>query len=264
VLAIAILSGFAAVWQARLLRSQTIQIEELRSENNSLHKRIDEQNAPPPSQPLTVSPAPALPSRPAAPATAAETVADTEQRASRLYESLEQSKADVARLQALNADLQSRLETGDQESRRLSAGADQAKKALADAQQTIDTIKAEQKSDLERISQLETANAKLKEGSASDRQTAAQLNQNLSDLEEVFRRREMYLSNILRRYREITEQYRALSGVMDSRRDRESTPVSGPEISRIQNAIALSEEDMKQVHGLSVQAQRLEKKMSTK
>jgi type IV secretory pathway VirB10-like protein len=264
VLAIAIASGFGAWWQARVLRSQTVRTAELGRENIAQRKRIQELNAAQTSKtaPLPPAPVPRLP--PAAPPAAVEALAAAEQRARRLHESLDQSKADVVRLEALNSDLQSRAETDTQENRRLSVALEQAKKALADAEQTIENSQAELKSNLDRIAQLESANARPKEGAAPGRQSAGQLSQSLSDIEEVFRRREMYLSNILRRYREITEQYRALSGVMDSRRDRESTPVSGAEISRIQNAIALSEEDMKQVGALSAQAQRLEKKLSAK
>jgi DNA repair exonuclease SbcCD ATPase subunit len=264
VLVIAIASGFGAWWKARVLRDQTAQTAELGRENSALRKRIQELNTAQTSQtaPLPPAPVPRLP--PAAPPAAVEALAAAEQRARRLRESLDQSKADVVRLEALNSDLQSRAETDTQENRRLSAALEQAKKALSDAEQTIENIQAERKSTLDRISQLESANARPKESPAPGKPSAAQLGQNISDIEEVFRRREMYLSNILRRYREVTEQYRALSGVMDSRRDRDSTPVSGAEISRIQNAIALSEEDMKQVGALSAQAQRLEKKLSAK
>jgi chromosome segregation ATPase len=260
VLVIAMAGGFGALWQARVLRSQTARTAELERENSALRKGIDELNAARAGQAAPHQPAPA-PRVPSTAPAAAEALADAEQRARRLRESLDQSKADVARLESLNSDLQPRLETAAEENRRLSAGMEQAKKALADAEQTIETIQAERKSNLDRISHLESDNARLKEAAAAGQQSAAQLNQTISDLEQVFRRREMYLSNILRRYREITEQYRALSGVMDSRRDRESAPVSGAEISRIQNAIALSEEDMKQVSALSAQAQRLEKKL---
>ena len=74
----------------------------------------------------------------------------------------------------------------------------------------------------------------------------------------------MYLNNILRRYREITEQYHAMAGVLDSRRDREAAPVNNTEISRIQNAISLADEDLKQINALNAQASRLEKKLPVK
>ena len=38
-------------------------------------------------------------------------------------------------------------------------------------------------------------------------------------------------------------------------------PANSAEISRIQNAIALAEEDLKQIYALNAQAQRLQKKL---
>jgi hypothetical protein len=110
---------------------------------------------------------------------------------------------------------------------------------------------------------LEAANARLKEDAAAGKQSAVLTQQAVSDLESLFRRREMYLNNILRRYKEITEQYRAMSGVRDSR-DGQAAPVSSTEISRIQNTIALAEEDLKQIYALNAQAQRLQRKLPIK
>lgn len=92
---------------------------------------------------------------------------------------------------------------------------------------------------------------------------AAETQQTVSDLENIFRRREIYLNNILRRYREITEQYRARSGVQDGR-GRAANPLSSAEISRIQNSLDLAEDDLKQLTALSAQAQRLQKKLPVK
>jgi hypothetical protein len=96
--------------------------------------------------------------------------------------------------------------------------------------------------------------------SPAGKQSAVQTQQTISDLESVFHRREMYLNDILRRYKEITEQYRAMSGIRDSR-DRQAGTVSSAELSWIQNAIALAEEDFKQIYALNAQAQRLQKKL---
>ncbi len=168
----------------------------------------------------------------------------------------------MARLQSRVSELQAGVENATEENRRLAAAAEELKRNLADANQTIETIRAELKSNSGRMAEIESANARLKEQAALSGQSAAQLKQTSSDLEGLFRRREMYLNNILRRYREITEQYRAMSGVLDSRRDREAAPVRSTEIGRIQNAIALAEEDLKQIDALNAQAARLEKKLS--
>jgi chromosome segregation ATPase len=183
-----------------------------------------------------------------------------EEETQRLRESLTQSTAETARLEARIAELRSQIETITAENRAVSAAGEELKRNLAEANQTIDQIRAELKTDVERITQLENSAAKANQEAAAGKQSATQVKQTVSDLEGIFRRREMYLNNILRRYKEVTEQYRALSGVLDSRRDRDAAPVNGTEISRIQNTIAQAEEDLKQINALNVQASRLEKK----
>jgi hypothetical protein len=254
-------AGAIALWQARVIRTQETQLAKIGRENGDLRRRIDQ---PARSQPAPVSspsavPAPRTRQPNAIPAAPDSSVA--EEPAIRLRESLAQSTAETARLEARVAELQSQIETASAENRRLSAAGEELKKNLSDANQTIDNVRAQLKSDNDRITQLENAAAKANQDSGAGKQAAAQAKQNVSDLEGIFRRREMYLNNILRRYKEVTEQYRSLSGVLDSRRDRDAAPVNGTEISRIQNTIALAEEDLKQINALSVQASHIEKKL---
>jgi len=254
--------GAIVLWQTRVILTQKMQLTQAARENEFLRRHIDQaarsQPGPPLSSPSAV-PAPRT-RQPATVTGPSSSVA--EEQAQRLRESLAQSTAETARLEARIADLQSQIETATTENRRLSAAGDELKRNLADASQTIDNIRAELKTAADRITQLENASAKVNQDAAAGKQSAAQMKQNVSDLEGIFRRREMYLNNILRRYKEVTEQYRALSGVLDSRRDRDAAPVNGTEISRIQNTIALAEEDFKQINALNVQASRLEKKLS--
>jgi len=265
VLAIAIASGIGVLWEARLVRELSAQGARQTRENRDLHSELDRvSRAQPAPVPAPVPPAAPRIAQPNAPANSGATPAAAELQASRMREELGQSSAEVARLQSRVSELQSGVENATEENRRLAAAAEELKRNLTDANQTIETIRAELKSNSGRMAQIESANAKLKEEAAASGQSAAQLKQTSSDLEGLFRRREMYLNNILRRYREITEQYRALSGVLDSRRDREAAPVRSTEIGRIQNAIALAEEDLKQIDTLNAQAARLEKKLPSK
>jgi len=264
-LAVAIGSGVGVLWQARKLREQTAQFDQRTRENLDLRRKLDRlsraQSAP------TPAPAsPALPrlTQPNAPAAGAGAPAAAEQQAIRMREELGQSSAEVARLQSRVSELQTGIENATEENRRLASAAEDLKRSLADANQTIETIRAELKSNSGRMAQIESANAKLKEEASTAGQSAVQLKQTASDLQGLFRRREMYLNNILRRYREITEQYRAMSGVMASRRDRDVAPVGTTEIARIQNAISQAEEDLKQIDALTAQASRLEKKLPAK
>jgi chromosome segregation ATPase len=257
-------AGIALYRQARVISGQAAQLSGRAKENDALRSQIRELTSAP-AAPAGPEPAPAPSSvSPRAPLSTPEALAVAEQHARQLQESLAQSNSEVAHLQAITSELQSRTDAATSEAHRLSAAQETANKDLAAASQAMETLRAELQTTTAKLTQLETDSARWKQDGASAKQSLAQLNQTVSDLEDVFRRREMYLSNILQRYREITEQYRALSGVGDSRRDRQSAPVSSPEISHIQNAIALTEEDLRQIHSLDAQVQRLEKKLSTK
>jgi DNA repair exonuclease SbcCD ATPase subunit len=257
-------AGGVILWQARLISTQASQLVARAAENDALRRRILQlsraQPAPMSAQGPVPVPRSAPPHAPAADAGAAA----AQQEAQRLRENLTQSSAEMSRLQGRVAELQSQIETVTTENHRLSAVAEDLRKNAADADQTLEALHAEVKKNSDRVAQLESLNTRLKEDTASRGQSAAELNQIISDLQGVFRRREMYLNNILRRYREITEQYRAMSGVMDSRRDRGAAPVGGTEIARIQNTITQAEEDLKQINALNAQAQHLQKKLPAK
>jgi DNA repair exonuclease SbcCD ATPase subunit len=257
-------AGVAIYRQAHTISGQASQLSERAKENDALRRQLRELSATP-TAPAASEPAPAPSSTmPRPPRSAPEALAVAEQRVRELQASLAQSNSDVARIEARTSDLQSRADAAAAENHRMSVEQESGVRDLAAANQAIETLRAELKTTTGRLAQLETDNARSKQDGASAKQSATQLDQTVSDLEDVFRRREMYLSNILRRYREITEQYRSLSGVMDSRRDRPSAPASSPEISHIQNAITLTEEDLRQIHALDAQAERLEKKLPSK
>ena len=259
-----VVSGVAIVWEARTVTSLQEQLARQARENGRLLRRLDaltRAQAVPAEEP---PPAPAARvARPDAGALTADALAAAAQHVQGLRESLAQSSAEVTRLQAKVADLESRIESATAENHRLSTELDDGRRNLADASQTIETLRSQLKTNAGYVADLETANSRLKEEAATGKQSAVQTQQTVTDLEGVFRRREMYLNDILRRYKEITEQYRAMSGVRDSR-DREAAPVSSAEISRIQNTIALAEEDLKQIYALNAQAQRLQKKLPAK
>ena len=259
-----IVGGSGLVWEARTIARLQDHVAALSRENGQLLRRVDDLAR---AQPAAT---PDLPSTPTAhaprlvtDAAAAQALSAAEQQVRRLHDSLAQSAAEAEHLQAKVDGLESRVETAAEENHRLSTAAEEDRKNLDDANQAMETLRAQLKAGGVRLAELENLNAKLKNEAANGRQSSAQTQQTIADLENIFHRREMYLNNILRRYKEITEQYRALSGVRDGR-DREAGPQSGAEISRIQNSIALAEEDLKQISTLNVQAERLQKKLPVK
>lgn len=262
IMIVAAVSGL--VWEARTILRLQDNIAALSRENGQLLRRVDNlsraQSVPVYAQPSTPT---ARTPRSVPDPIAAEALSNAEQQVRRLHDSLAQSTAEIAGLQGRVTELESRVETAAGENRRLSAAVEEGGKNLAEASQAMEALRVQSKAGGARLADLESLNAKLKEESAAGRQSLSQAQQTLSDLANIFHRREMYLSNILRRYKEITEQYRAMSGVRDGR-DREAAPLSSAEISRIQNSIALAEEDLKQISALNAQAERLQKKLPLK
>ena len=258
-------AGIAIYRQTRTISDQTAQLSKRAAENDQLRRQIQQFTSTPPAS-STVEP---VPSPPAGvlrtPDGKSEELAHSEQRAQRLQEALNQSIADAARLQARINDLESRADAATLEKRGLAAELQASRNDLVSANRAVETVRAELSANKSRLAELESASANWKQESAKASQSAAQFDQTVSErLENLFRRRETFVNNILRRYREITEQYRAMVGVMDSRRDRQSAPVDSSDISRIQNAISLTEEDIRQIHALDAQVQRLEKKLPSK
>jgi len=257
-------AGSGLVWEARTIVRLQEDIAGLSRENGQLLRRVDDltrtQAAPPaeaPSVPATSTP------RVVPDPAAVEALSAAEQQLRRLRDSLAQSSAEASRLQARVGDLESRAEAEGETNRRLSAALEEERKNLADASQALEALRNQWKAGGARLADLESLNARLKAEAAAGQQSSAQTQQTLADLQSIFHRREMYLSNILRRYKEITEQYRAMSGVRDGR-ERDAGPLNSAEVSRIQNSIAMAEEDLKQISALNAQAERLQKKLPAK
>lgn len=181
--------------------------------------------------------------------------------AEQLRANLAESNAALDRLKTQFADLEVRIEKANEENGKLSAAVAGWQDKLAEAARVADKTRAELKASQDQIARLEAANARLRQTSAAAAPQSPQAAQLVSELQEITRRREVYLNSIIRRYRELTDQYRAMMGVLDSRREREPSPVSAVELSRIQSTIAMAEEDLRQIDSLNAQALRIERKL---
>lgn len=254
----------AVVWEGRIIASLQAELATRTRESAQLLRRVDELRRAQAAPPLEAPPAPVVHvPPPTTDAAGARALALSEQNAQQLRESVTRSRAEVSQLQTKVADLESSIESASDDNQRLSRELEEGRRNLADTTQTLDTLRAQVKANAGQVTELETTNTKLRQQAAAGNQSVVQTQQTVSDLESVFRRRETYLNNILRRYKEITEQYRAMSAVNNGR-DRQPGAINGPEISRILNTIALAEEDLKQIYALNAQAQSLQKKLPVK
>jgi chromosome segregation ATPase len=164
---------------------------------------------------------------------------------------LSSANAAIAGLQDRIRDLETSVERSAEENKRLAASEANLKERIASSTRLLSAVKDEIKGKEQRLAQLENANRVLREESRTNGDKLSQITRMLRDLEEINRRRESYLTSMLRRYKDVTEQYRALSARIDN----------PPDTSRIQDSLALAEEDMRQLAGLNAQASRLQQRI---
>ena len=154
-------------------------------------------------------------------------------------------------------ELQSEVAAAAAENAHVTAGANEARHALAQANGQLGALRAELQTQKDSVMQLEATNARLRKAMPTQDYTAL-----LAEMQDVAIRREQYIDNLLRRYRELTEYYRTLAGAFDSRRDRESVAPNGAEFTRIQNTLASAEEDMRQLTALNARMQLIRRRIS--
>lgn len=162
---------------------------------------------------------------------------------------------------------------------KLSDASEENKKALAkankhyqdlqtDLQNQINALQKKLKSaqgdiqnSRQRIADLEKSNAELKAQNTKGSAQTAEREHILANLQDLDRRREEYLRSIGNRYRDITNQFRTMSGMLGSNRGQDSNAFSGGALDLIQNAISLADNDLQHLSDLNARAFRLEKKL---
>lgn len=183
----------------------------------------------------------------------------------RLDRELAQTRATVSSLQGQLAS------SNDQNAKAMASAQDHWQKQLADSQaqledlhKKLDAALAESDIARNRSAALEADYAKLKTDTSGVATRAADLARITSSLQDIDRRREVYLTSILRRYRDITGEFSAMSGMLDTSHDPSSGACSGAVLSRIQNAVNSAEDDLRQINELNARSQKLQKQLAQK
>lgn len=182
-----------------------------------------------------------------------------------LTEELKAARANVTQLQqdlsASKEEEQKAAAASDQRFQemqtRLQGRLDQVQKELKSAQ-------ADLQSSRHRIASLQQTNDQLQATNSEGSQRIAEREHILNRLQELDRRRESYLTSIANRYRNLTSQFRTMSGMMDSNSARDSGALSGPALDQIQNAISLADNDLQHLNELNAKAFQLEKRLAKK
>lgn len=133
---------------------------------------------------------------------------------------------------------------------------------LNNLQQELVSTQVRVQSSSKRIDDLRKLNTQLQNANNDQSARAAQREHILDRLQDLDRRRESYLRSIADRYRNLTSQFRSMSGMMDSNRGQNSSALSGSTLDMIQNSISLSETDFQHLSDLNAKAFRLQKQLS--
>ncbi len=208
--------------------------------------------------------------RQAVPQAAPERLPEAEQRTARpenvetarlliqLREKLASAGESIQQLDTRTRELEATIEKLTADNKRLSADGSDLKETLATTTRILDAVRTELKGKDERLTQVMVTNNQLLEENRKNGDKLSQMPRLLRDLDEINRRREAYVNNILRRYREVTDQYRAIAGRADQAGD---AGAGSPELTRIQNALQMAEEDLRQLSSLNAQAGRLQQRI---
>lgn len=189
---------------------------------------------------------------------------------------IERLDRDLAEAQANITNLQSQLSAANDQSTQAQATAqatlqkqqEDSKAQLDDLQKKLDA--ALQQSDIarQRAAALEADNTKLTSDNASVGTRTADVSRILTNLQELDRRREAYLTSILRRYRDLGSDFRNMGSMLDTshdpNHDANAGACGGAALSRIQNAVNSAEDDLRQINELNDRTQKLLKQLPKK
>lgn len=189
---------------------------------------------------------------------------------------IERLDRELAEAQANITNLQSQLTAANDQNTQAQASAQAAlqkqqedsKAQLDDLQKKLDA--ALQQSDIarQRAAALEADNTRLTNASSAAGTQTADVSRILTNLQELDRRREGYLTSILRRYRDITSDFRAMGSMLDTshdpNHDANAGACGGAALSRIQNAVSSAEDDLRQINELNNRTQKLLKQLPKK
>lgn len=235
-------------------RAQTLKEREradaLLLENDTLRKQLAEKGIPAPLPPAS--------SRSSEDARRLAAIRELSAAQSRL------SETQSALLEARNrvAELEASLERAAAENKRLTAAEAALQEDLDHTRRIVQAMEAEIKAKNDRLAQIETSLRKTREELQALGQKSGALGPVIADLAELNRRRENTINSLQRRYRDITDQLRALAVRLDTQRDNPAAAIG--DLSRIQTAVLAAEEDLRQLNTLNSQSQQLMQKLAAR
>jgi chromosome segregation ATPase len=173
---------------------------------------------------------------------------------------LQEATLTADELSARIAQLETSITRIEEEKKLLAESEADLKDQLARSNRVVEAMRSELKGNSDRLIKLELRDRQLREQNAEFEDKLNRAGKLTRDLEDLYRRRDDLLTNIVRRYREIADEYRTV--VLSGSGPDQSRSAERTDLSRIQHALSLADEDLQQFETLSSRAERIRKELS--
>jgi DNA repair exonuclease SbcCD ATPase subunit len=186
------------------------------------------------------------------------------QRGPDLTPALEEKSRLLASAESSIQDLRSKLEEMDVQIKQLQKQQESQQSAEAELRQRLDksseqfrSLEEEMKTRETRLQALTSANSGLQKRAGENEKKLARVKQLGDEITDLSRRREALLTTLYGRYREATDLFRGLALRLEDARD--GAAIAGHDVSRIQSAVQLAEEDLRQLRILGTRMNQVQR-----
>jgi chromosome segregation ATPase len=256
---------FLVLWlgsrkEARLVEGDLTQLRKAHGESESRLETVEDQNATLRKQLEANGVNPSLappPPRSAATSSSVEAV----RRLALAQQQLTDTKAQLQALQQRAQQLEYTTSQLQGDNKRLTSAFGEAREEADSLRRLNETVEAELKSKAGRADTAETLARRAQGETGEVKQKLNLTASTLRELDDIASRRDTYLSNLQRKYRDVNDQLRSLAARLDRYRDSSSAPNFSTDLPRLQSLVQSAEEDLRQVQALSAEAQRLSKRL---
>lgn len=135
---------------------------------------------------------------------------------------------------------------------------------LAAFKRQMDAAHAEIQASRLRVNALEALNAKLRNAKPAAPVQTQQAANSLRQIQALDERREAYASSVMERYRQISDQLQAMTGILEANRDANANVFSNEALNRIRDTLSLANHDLRELDQLNAQIRSLRKKSGVK
>lgn len=183
-----------------------------------------------------------------------------------LARQLEETRKELETARGLSEEFRQKLEQADQrlaqleeQQKKLTQAESAARTQVEGLTEKVRELDNQRAAQATRIADVENRNIELRKRQDDSGRKLAQLRQIADNLEDLMRRRESFLTSISQRYREATDLFRAMALRLDNMPDRSAA--GSNDLARIQNAISLADEDMRQLRALNTRVTQVQKEL---